>query len=474
MQPFEYFKSISKIPRGSGNEAQIAEYLCDFAKENELFYVKDENNNVFIRREAASGFEDKAPVLLQAHTDMVCESASGVAHDFQKDPIELVINGDVVTANGTTLGADDGAGVAVMMDILADKELKAREIECLFTSSEETGMEGAFGFDYSQINSELMVNLDSEEELNACIGCAGGMRSNAFIPMERVKASGTPYTITITGLAGGHSGTEIDRGRRSALKIMGELLDRLYNDYPLHVVEMTGGGRDNVIPFTASVTVIFYSDSDAKTAKVVVKEFAKLTASMLRDEDKGFRMSIKKAEKTAESMLSLKSTSNLISALLLAPQGVTESISEKNIVVASVNMGSFELGDKLKLGFLIRSGNLDFCRRTANVISRMAHVLGGEAEIESSYPGWDFRLGGAMQKAYKAACLKIYGKEPKFTVIHAGLECGVISSELQKYGKSPDIISIGPDVHDIHTPEERMSISSLSRMCEIVRYIIEE
>ncbi len=472
MNAFDYFKQISAIPHPSGSEQQLARFLCDFAKEHGLYYTMDETNNVFIRRPAAKGFEQLPPVLLQAHTDMVCEKTAGSDFDFLTQPIELVIKGDKVTANGTTLGADDGAGVAVMLEILADEGLQTREIECLFTSSEETGMEGAFGFDFSQVASSLMINLDSEEELNACIGCAGGMRSYVKIPLERVRFSGKAYKISVSGLAGGHSGTEIDRGRRSAVKIMGEVLDRLYESYPLHIASFNGEGRDNVIPFSCDAVVSFYNDSDIKSAKALIPDLAKEIKSTLCRDDKGFKLTVKSAE-PSDGMLSLKSSSKLISAIMLAPQGVTDRETEKGIVLASVNMGSFALnGEMLEMGFLIRSGNEIYCKRTANVIRRMAHVLGGVSEAGGSYPGWDFRNGGALQEAYKSACLKIFGKEPIFTVIHAGLECGIISHELRRYGKDPDIISIGPDVRDIHTPEESLGIASLGRMAEIVREML--
>ncbi len=472
MKEFEYFKEISNIPRPSGSEERIAEYIENFAKERGLYCVRDGADNVFVRRKAALGYEGEPSVLLQAHTDMVCEKNEGKEFDFQTQPIELLIKGDRVTANGTTLGADDGAGVAVMLDILADEALKTREIECLFTSSEETGMEGAFGFDYSQINSALMINLDSDEELNACIGCAGGLRCNAEIPVERIKLSGDVYKISISGLAGGHSGTEIDRGRRSALKIMGELLNRIYEAYPFHIVKFCGDGRDNVIPFCCDAEMVFYEKAAARSAKGMISDMAKEIRSTLCRDDRGFKLTFKKSEAQG-SMLTLKSSSALISALMLAPQGVTDRVSDKNIVLASVNMGSVWLDcDILRMGFLIRSGNEIYCNRIAEVVKRLAYSLGGKAVLGGSYPGWDFRSGGVMQEAYKSACLKIFGKEPIFTVIHAGLECGIISHELRKYGKDPDIISIGPDVRDIHTPEESMGIASLSRMGDIVREIL--
>ncbi len=472
MREFEFFKELSRIPRPSGSEEKIADFIEAFAKEHGLYCVRDGVNNVFVRRSASEGYENLPSVLLQAHTDMVCEKIEGKEFDFNTQPIELVINGERVKANGTTLGADDGAGVAVMLDILADESLKTREIECLFTSSEETGMEGAFGFDYSQIHSELMINLDSEDELNACIGCAGGLRCNAEIPIERVNVSGNAYKLSVFGLAGGHSGTEIDRGRRSALKIMGELLNRLYEEYPFHIAEFSGDGRDNVIPFSCEADIVFYNSCDAKTAKQRIFEIEKEIRSTLCRDDRGFRLTFKKTEQPG-STLTLKSSSALISALMLAPQGVTDRQSDKNIVLASVNMGAFWLDSEcIKMGFLIRSGNEIYCRRTAEVIKRLTHILGGEASLGSSYPGWDFKNGGRLQEAYESACLKVFGKKPIFTVIHAGLECGIISHELKKYGKNPDIISIGPDVRDIHTPEESMGIVSLSRMGDVVREIL--
>ena len=477
MREFEFFKEISKIPRGSGNEKAIADYLVAFADKRGLFCLRDDCNNVFIRRTASNGFEDRAPTLLQAHTDMVCEKELGSEHDFMTDEIKLVIKNGRVSASGTTLGGDDGAGVAVMLDILDDTSFEAGEIECLFTSSEETGMEGAFGFDYTVINSERMINLDSEEELNACIGCAGGMRCNAEIPIERTRTEGKLYRIEVSGLAGGHSGMEIDKGRQSAFELLAYTLDRLYSLYPLHIVDLVGGGRDNVIPPAATATVAFYSEDDIKKAEAFVKQYhEEIKATLSADDKRRFAMKmtkVKQCESAPESMLTLKSSSNVISAIMLAPQGVSASTPDTHIVLASANLGTLSLkSDKLHMGFLIRSGNRTYSDMTAASIERMAHSLGGRSEIESSYPGWDFRTGGAMQNAYTEACEEVFGKKPIFTVIHAGLECGIISSRLRENGKDPDIISIGPDVTEIHTPKESMDIDSLSRMNRLVRIML--
>ena len=471
---FEFFKEISKIPRGSGNEKGIADYIENFAKERGLFVIHDNVNNVFVRREAAAGKEKLAPIMLQAHTDMVCEKVLGSTHDFLKDPIELIIENGIVRANGTTLGADDGAGVALMLGILDDKSLNMGEIECLFTSSEETGMDGAFGFDYSVIHSEKVINLDSEEELNACIGCAGGMRSNLYLPLENTKVEGKLFRLNVCGLSGGHSGVEIDSGKRSAIKILASALDEIYKLYPFHIVNIQGGGRDNVIPFDSYAVISFYDEENAKNAKELIKDIAsKVKETLIKEDKKAFKMTLDKEKEEYSKMLTLKSSSNIISAILLVPQGVTERVPGENIVDASVNMGSMVIeNDELKLGFLIRSGRAFYSNQTASKIDRIAHILGGRAEIESSYPGWAYNRGSVLQDAYTKACIKTYGKEPIFTSIHAGLECGLIADALIKNGKHPDIISIGPVLSDIHTPKECMDIGSYERMNELVKLII--
>lgn len=496
MKEFEFFKEISKIPRPSGREEKIADYLCGFAQSHGLFCLRDEYNNVFIRRNASVDRNGCEPVLFQAHTDMVCECIPGKLHNFENDGLELKIKDGRVYADGTTLGGDDGAGVAVMLDILSDETLNAGEIECLFTASEETGMEGVFGFDFSVVHSKRVINLDSEEEGCACIGCAGGQRINASVPLERIKIEGGEdarlFKLSITGLAGGHSGTDIHLGRESAVKMMGLLLDRLYKLYPFNIVSFNGGGRDNVIPFSAEAAVVFYDDADVKNAKNEVAAFRKEIAGILCDDDRrAFALDIKRVKLSEvcgmpdsgenAGMLTLKSTSAVISAVLLSPQGVTSRVPGGDMVLASANLGSLELdarADTLKLGYLIRSDSALRGEQTARTIERLAHVLGGSAETESSYPGWDFKRGTPLQGDYLSACEKVFGKsdeskiKPEFTVIHAGLECGVISSRLRGLGREPDIISIGPDVTGIHTPDESMNIASLERMGELVRCMI--
>ncbi len=480
--PLDFFKEISLIPRGSGNEKQIAEHIEKFALDRGYFCVKDEANNVFVRRNASCGCDDKPAVMFQAHTDMVCEKTPDSTHNFLTDPIKLIIDGDIITADGTTLGADDGAGVAIMMALLDREDLICPETEFLFTSSEETGMDGIYAFDFSQVHSQRIINLDSEDELDACISCAGGIRTDITIPVTKTALEGTPYKIEVCGLCGGHSGIAIDSGKKSAIKLMGTVLDALYASYPLHVADICGGGKDNVIPPSCTSYVVFYSDSDAKEAKSKLAELQKeIKTTLIPEESKTFRIILKKATEDEQNslresgMLTLKSSSALISAIMLMPQGVTDRTVDDKIVLASSNCGSISLGaEAIFMGCLTRSCKAYYSEQTAASISRMAHILGGKAERRNSYPGWEYVRGSAMQTAYAEACKTVYGKEPNFYVIHAGLECGVMAHNIKQKGGKADIIAIGPNMRLVHSPNEYMEISSLERLMSVSVQLLRE
>ena len=479
--PLDFFKEISLIPRGSGNEKQIAEHIEKFALERGYFCVRDEAHNVFVRRNASCGCDDKPPVMFQAHTDMVCEKTPESDHDFLKDPIKLIIDGDIITADGTTLGADDGAGVAMMMALLDKENLVCPETEFLFTSSEETGMDGIYAFDFSMMKSERVINLDSEDELDACISCAGGIRTDITIPVTKTALEGTPYKIEIGGLCGGHSGIAIDSGKKSAIKLMGTALDALYAEYPLHLVDIIGGGKDNVIPPSCVSYVVFYDGVDAKVAKSKLTALQnEIKSTLIPDERKSFRITIKKATEDeadqlkSKGMLTLKSTSALISAIMLMPQGVTDVTHDDKVVLASSNCGSIRInGDNLEMGCLTRACKAYYSEQTVAAISRMAHILGGEAVRRNSYPGWEYVRGSAMQSAYSEACKTVFGKEPSFYTIHAGLECGVIAYNIAERGGKADIIAIGPNMRLVHSPNEYMEISSLDRLMQVSVRLLE-
>ena len=478
MTPYEFFKQISLIPRGSGNESAIADYIEGVARENGLFCIRDSLNNVFVRKSASSGMEDKKSILFAAHTDMVCEKLPSSSHDFKKDPIALIEQDGFVRANGTTLGADDGAGVATMLSLMTDASIIAPETEYLFTSAEETGMDGAFAFDYSVTNSELIVNLDNSAECSACIGCASGKTYETKLPIDRTPKCSKAVKIEISGLAGGHSGAEIDSGKQSAIKLLAHLLDAVYSVYPFHLVSVSGGGKDNVISPNASATVIFYGDGDEKTARTVATEQEKLIKTILCPADlKKFRVTFTKLKEAEQStlpdMMTLKSTSTVLSALLLSPQGPLSYIPDTDQVRSSVNLGIlYTENESVIMRHLSRSSSAYAASHTEQMIYRLSKAHGGTTESLSGYPGWEYKRGTALQGAYESACLEVYKKAPVFSACHAGLECGIFYDRLSALGRSPDIISVGPNAYDIHSVKERMEIASLDTLYKTLTHIL--
>ncbi|MBR2473436.1 MAG: beta-Ala-His dipeptidase [Clostridia bacterium] len=478
MTPLDFFKKISSIPRGSGNEKGIADYIEAIAIEHGLYCVRDTENNVFVRKSASKCRQDKPTVLFTAHTDMVCEKLPSSTHNFENDSIELIEKEGFLFANGTTLGADDGAGVAAMLSLMTDEALIAPETEYLFTSGEETGMYGAFAFDYSEIKSSLAVNLDNGAECSACIGCASGKRFETKIPLERTRKCGKAVKITVGGLKGGHSGTEIANGGQSAIKLLAHLLDSIYSDYPFHIVSLFGGGKDNVIPASASATVIFYGSGDEKNAKEKASDFEKQIRKTLNKEDaKKFKVSFSKLKQlendTACDMLTLKSTSSVISALILSPQGVLKMIPDTDMVLSSVNLGIVQTESSfLRICHLARSASKTAATLTDQALKRLSHALGGSVSTVSEYPGWEYRRGSRLQDVYTEACAEIYGHEPSFYAVHAGLECGILYEKLESLGKAPDIIAIGPNMSDIHSPKEKLETASLDRLDKTLRAIL--
>ena len=492
---FRFFEEISDIPRGSGNEKGIADYIEKFANTRGHYCKRDALNNVFVRKKASMGMENAPSVLFQAHTDMVCVARADKRIDFLNEPIELLTDGKFIFADGTSLGADDGVGVALMLALIDEEELDAPETEYLFTVSEETGMDGANGFDYSEIHSHLIINLDSSEEFVAYVGCAGGVRADAVIPVERVKAEGKICEIEISGLASGHSGTEIDKNRKSATKLLAFALNRIYKGYPFHIVELSGGTKENVIPISAKARLAFADNFEAKKAKATLSEVKKELLGVLSKEDrKKFAVkfsSVGNTQDTSENtvsqnewekiinggMLSLKSSSTLISMLMLSPQGVTDRYSGKKDlpgeVAGSVNLGTMKTEEnEAVLSYLIRSANPFYSNKTFEEIERLSHICGGTVTARERYPGWDAREGESLQLLYANVCAELYGKKAELLRVHAGLECGIISEGLRLCGITPEIISIGPNNYDIHTVSEKVEIESLERLYEIIKMML--
>ncbi|MDD6265894.1 MAG: aminoacyl-histidine dipeptidase [Clostridia bacterium] len=467
-----YFEMLSAIPRGSGNEKAAADFVCDFAKRRGLWFYRDKANNVLIRKEATEGFENVAPVILQGHLDMVCEKNAQTEHDFLTDPIKVRIENGWLTADGTTLGADDGAAVAMMLAVLDDASISHPTLECLFTTDEEKGMTGAKSFDYRYLKSRRMINIDSEDEGVAVISSAGGEKTGMTLECTGVSAKNKFMSVTVKGLAGGHSGNEINKNRMNAVKLMGDLLSYLYEIEPFEICLISGGGLDNAIPRECFCVL---SVLDVNVTKERIKQWEQSVRATLTKSDKAFRVLVSK-HRRLDYMLTYRDTHRVISLLELSPNGVLSmSPTVNGLVESSCNVGSVATetdGGKITVRTLnlYRSCVNSLLDKTARCFDTLAYLLECKSEHSSRYSGWLPKSDSPLQALYLKTYRALFGKEARLEAIHAGLECGIISSAIPDM----DIISIGPDMCDIHSPDERMSIESLNRTYKLLLGMLAE
>ncbi|MEF9983270.1 MAG: aminoacyl-histidine dipeptidase [Oscillospiraceae bacterium] len=465
-----YFEEISQIPRGSGNEKAIADYLVDFAEKRNLYVYRDELNNVFIRKNASKGFENSQPILLQGHTDMVCEKNMDKQHDFLKDPIELVVDGDYLRANSTTLGADDGVAVAYMLALLDSDNIAHPTLECLLTSGEEVGMIGAIGFDTNQITAKRMLNLDSDNEHEILCGSAGDARITIKKEFTKINAKGKCVTLKVWGLSGGHSGTEINLEKGNANKIMARILFAAEKIAKINIAEIFGGSKDNAIP-RECVASIFVDDSKYAEVKLAMENMVKDIAAELEDSDKGLKLEITE-DKKFDKMIDDKSSSEIISILKLLPNGVrANSMALKGLVVASNNIGVIVMNnDYLEIYSLSRSSVASLLFSVVDEIELISQTFGATPIRASQCPGWKY----AVNSPLRDLCVKIYkelnASEPSVIAIHAGLECGLFKSKIPEL----DVVSNGPYCKDIHTPDERLDLKSLERVWQFLIKVLSQ
>lgn len=463
---FDYFRKISDIPRGSGNEAAAAEYVMKTAQSLGHEASIDNAGNVLVRAKASAGYENHAPIMLQGHLDMVCEANRGIKHDFTKDPIEFILNGDLLTANGTTLGADNGVAVAIMLALL-DSDVAHPELECLFTTEEETGLSGMRGFDASCLKSSRLVNLDSEGEYEATVSCAGGVRSHIYFDSDKEEAPATYSTVTveISGLFGGHSGADVNLGRTGAVSAMARILYSASHSCDIRVSEIVGGNRDNAIPRECHATVAV--DNAEQFISAVQAEEAKIRSELVSD-DSGFKVTT--VEANANEFMSNRRSLELIALLKTLPTGVRAmSRSVEGLVETSSNLAVVR---KTEEGFEIvvssRSSVESKLDDMQNIIECAALLTPSKVEHTGRYPGWDYTEGSAMQQLYLDSVKNLFGIDAKIIGIHAGLECGLLKAKKADM----DMISIGPDVKNLHSPDEVLSVSSLTRLWNIVVEIL--
>jgi len=466
---FNYFEDVCSIPHGSGNEKALVDHLCRFAEENGLEYHRDGINNLLIKKPATAGYEDCPPVLLQGHTDMVCEKNNDTVHDFEKEGLKLIEKDGWLFADGTTLGGDDGVGVALMMQILTDKTVKHPPIECLFTVEEETGMGGAFGFDYSLIKAKRFINVDNESIDRATVSCAGGQTTEFSFDFERITAENTPVKLTVKGLAGGHSGIDINHGRQNAMVVMGRILGELYNKMPFNLVSITGGNKSNAIPRECECVISVF---DRKEAESFVSELKKTMAQKMTKYDKGFTVRFEKYKDSFTDMFTLKDTSSIISFLNLLPNGVCSMSKDiDGLVETSSNLGILRTnGSEIKATVIPRSSvefSLDGLRMKFDMLGKLTGATVSHCE---RYPGWEFKKDSKVRKLFFDCYSEHFGRAPRMEAIHAGLECGVINAML---GGDTDGVAICANVENVHTPDERLDLQSLSDAYEIICKMLE-
>lgn len=464
---FHYFKEISAIPRGSGNTEQISAYLTEFAKKNHLKYIQDELNNVIIFKEASKGHEDAGTLILQGHMDMVCEKTAESEIDFFKDGLELVIEGDYIHANGTTLGGDDGIALSYALAVLASDTIEHPAIEAVFTVDEEIGLLGANGIDVSMLKGRALLNIDSEIEGILTVGCAGGLTATCSLPVQYKDAEGYRYRLILDGLKGGHSGIEIDKERGNSNLLMARLLHRLGKEIFVGIAVLEGGLKDNAIP-VRTVCEVLIEEADRETLEDGVKKYQEIISKEYRTTDPEIQVRTEFLGKSEAKVLSMKSGELSVFLLMNVPNGVQRMSPDiAGLVQTSLNLGILKLKEEtLLLSFSVRSSVESEKWALSDRLQYLTEFLGGEYSVHGNYPGWEYNPDSRLRELMIEIYREQYGTEPVVETIHAGLECGLFCGKIEGL----DCISIGPDMLDIHTPLERLSISSAGR---VWKYILE-
>lgn len=465
---FYYFEELCKIPHGSGNTKQISDYLVSFAKEHGLEYVQDEMNNVVIYKPATEGYEDAPAVILQGHMDMVCEKRPDVDHDFTKDPLNISVKDGYVTANGTTLGGDDGIAVAYGLALLESTELAHPALEVLITVDEEIGLLGAEGFDCSALKGKRLINLDSEAEGSLWISCAGGLSGISTIPVQRVEAEGQKAAVKITGLMGGHSGAEIDKKRANANVLMGRFLYTLQKEAAYEIISLAGGQKDNAITREADAELLV---EDVNAVKACAEKVQKGFREEYAGTDEGITIEITDLGASSARVLHPTSREKVLFFLMEVPFGIQKmSGSIDGLVETSTNIGIVKLGEDEFLGSSsVRSSVEAAGAALSDKICYLTEFLGGDYTVQGAYPAWEYRKDSPLRDQMVEVYEKMYGEKPNVVAIHAGLECGLFYKKIEGL----DCVSLGPNMKDIHTSEEVLDIASTERVWKYLVKVLE-
>jgi len=468
---WKYFRELSNIPRCSKHEEGIREYIVSVAKKLNLEYDQDEIGNIVIRKPATPGREKAKGVILQGHLDMVCEKNEDVDHDFSRDPIGFVIREDYLYADGTTLGADNGIGVATGLALLEDPDAVHGPLEALFTIDEETGLTGAFNLRGDFLQGRRFLNLDSEEEDVIYIGCAGGADTRIDYTGTRIAPS-RPLEylkVTIKGLKGGHSGIDIDQGRGNAVQLMARALNKARQKVTFYLMDYNGGNKRNAIARECSAIVGMTSTNVTRFRNLVAKEM-KAIAFENRVIEGDLYHTIEEAEPTYERVFDRKSTKDIIGLLFSLPHGVMAmSMEIEKLVETSTNLAVVHVqGPHLKIEMSSRSSIASALQATKDRIRCVAENFGAKVEEPGSYPGWTPNLKSKLLKIVADTHTKLFGITPEMKAIHAGLECGIIGEKFRKM----DMVSIGPQIEHPHSPDERVKIPSVGKFYTFVKGVL--
>lgn len=466
-----YFEEICKIPHGSYNERKIADFIECFAKEQKLRYYRDHLNNIIIYKDATEGYENHETLMLQAHMDMVNEKNKDSNHNFDQDPLALYLEDGFVSARGTTLGADDGYGIAYMLAILSDSEVKNPPLECVFTVAEEVGLDGALGLNTDMLNATRMIGLDSESEGEICTTSSGGCDVMITKNLNYMDNGDKTYTLLVKGLSGGHSGGEIHRGKANANKLAARVMyGMLKADLNIRLIDINGGLKNNAIP--RECAIIFATNNDLVNLQKVVDEYQKYFNEEFRDSDSNIRLDLTLNDKSEKQVLSVKESEDIIKLMVALKSGFVErSLVIEDLTTISLNMGVVTINNnQLKIDYLLRSPMKSAVDNMIDELKIIGEAFGADIKADNYYPGWNYEQNSKLRDLFKRFYLQRTGSKVKEVATHGGLETGIFK------GKMPalDIITMGPNMADIHTPDERMEVNSFVNCYEILKGFIAE
>lgn len=464
---FQFFEEICKIPHGSGNLGEICEYCVHFAEERGLKVMRDDADNIIIWKEASPGYEGKEPVILQGHLDMVCEKTAESNHDFKKDALQLYVEDGFVKAKNTTLGGDDGIALGMILALLDENDVPHPPIEAVFTADEETGMGGAKALNLQLLKGRKLINIDSEEEGVLTVGCAGGVSCHTSFPMDFSGRQGNVFQVVICGLKGGHSGSEIDRQRANALKLVGRFLYETMQSTKIFLIDAKGGGKENVIASRAEIVVMaedpdVFKDTADRMYSIWKEEYA--------EEEPGLMVQIENQGYITANTISEDMTEKIVYYLMAAPDGpMGYNRSLPGQVETSLNHGIMAVRDGyLTIDTLVRSSVGSKKMELAKRLEILSKLCGATFLADNEYPGWAYKKQSSLRDLMVKTYCELFGTDPKVLTIHAGLECGLFMDKK----KDLDCVSFGPDILDIHSVKERLSIESVERSYRYLKAVL--